>query len=92
MGLQSLFSLHDAKLPLIGQKRQEGIYRSWPNPSLGKAGPEKGNILLKVTSQKEGESITESTIYSSFALFTLAFLMFSLHCVALYHADSALKF
>lgn len=43
------FSPDKAKLPLIGQHRQEGALRSRSNPLLRKIGPGKGTILLKVT-------------------------------------------
>lgn len=49
MELWSCFFLDNAKLPLIGQHRQEGASRSRSNPSLGKTGPDKGNFLFKVT-------------------------------------------
>lgn len=51
MELCSLFSLHNAQWPLLGQQRQDGAIQIQvqSNSSLGKTGPEKGNILLKVT-------------------------------------------
>lgn len=79
-----LFSLSNRKLPLIGQQRQEGLYRSRSNPFLEKTGPEKGNVLLKVTWWVGGMG---SGVYRAHYLLQLFIiyscfpdLLFTLHC------------
>lgn len=62
-----------------------------PTSPWGKLAQRREISCLRSHSEKKrGEGvITESIIYSSFPLFTLAFLIFSLHSIASYHADSA---